>query len=561
MAFPSSTATRRAVFVVGPSSSGKTTLCDALAKDLKLESDLYVKEVARHVMKTQGFTRNDTHTYEMQAAIMLAQIQAEQDALSCKHARSDILFLSDRSAIDPIVYAATSGAPNADDIKQQLQHVLVRHNTLPLYKDSLFVLLHPVAEWIVDDGVRSLQDPLNYNAQLCNILAELGIQFIEITSTLKELKDRLTEVRAMSNPIPSSQRAIFIVGPSSCGKTTLCHALAADLQLEPELYIQEMARVVMRTQGFTRDDIPAYAMQKAIMIAQLHAEKDAFRHRDANASILFLSDRSAIDPAVYAATSGSEEAEEISERLLRTPALQDNLPFYRRSLFVVLHAVPEWLVDDGIRSLKDPTNFKTHFCDLLTTLDIPYIEITPDVRDIRERVAIVKAHLRPKQHNLPEQSPSHTIARYRWRLEMEDDVKQYVMILAAYDGRGTTLLSHSSTPDVAARDCVAGTQFDSGTGWAISGAETHTPLLTPRFPTGRILSPPYLRYLFSQQGPVLYYFSLHYNRRVLLAETYDNTNLTSTGRASANIRMLALAWSPRDPRLFLGIVQNHAHAQ
>ena len=132
---------------------------------------------------------------------------------------------------------------------------------------------------------------------------------------------------------PSSSRAVFVVGPSSCGKTTLCDALAQDLQLGPELYIEERARVVMRTQGFTRDDIPTYAMQRAIMLSQLRAEKDAFRHRDASASVLFLSDRSAVDPVVYAATSGSDDASEISERLMRTPALQDNLPFYRRSLF------------------------------------------------------------------------------------------------------------------------------------------------------------------------------------------------------------------------------------
>ena len=103
-----------------------------------------------------------------------------------------------------------------------------------------------------------------------------------------------------------SQPAIFIVGPSSCGKTTLCNALADDLQLKPELYIQEMARVVMAGQGFTRDDIHTYAMQNAIMNAQLRAEKEAVRHQDAKLGVLFLSDRSAVDPVIYAATCGTE---------------------------------------------------------------------------------------------------------------------------------------------------------------------------------------------------------------------------------------------------------------
>lgn len=133
----------------------------------------------------------------------------------------------------------------------------------------------------------------------------------------------------------SSQRAIFVVGPSSCGKTTLCDALAEDLQLAPELYIQERARIVMKTQGFTRDDIPTYEMQNAIMISQLQAEKDASRHSDPRSSVLFLSDRSAIDPVIYAATSGSEGAEDMSTRLRRAPSLQEHIPFYRRSLFGV----------------------------------------------------------------------------------------------------------------------------------------------------------------------------------------------------------------------------------
>lgn len=129
------------------------------------------------------------------------------------------------------------------------------------------------------------------------------------------------------------QPALFVVGPSSCGKTTLCNALADDLQLKPGQFIEERARVVMRTQGFTRDDIPTYAMQNAILVAQLKAEKDASRHADTRNGILFLSDRSAIDPVIYAATSGWQDSERISERLLRTPALQENIAFYRRSLF------------------------------------------------------------------------------------------------------------------------------------------------------------------------------------------------------------------------------------
>lgn len=114
---------------------------------------------------------------------------------------------------------------------------------------------------------------------------------------------------------------------------------------------------------------------------------------------------------------------------------------------VVLHAVPEWRVDDGIRSLKDPTNFNTRFCDLLKELGIPYVEIPPSVRDIWERVSHVKAHLCSKyaqyllnvvclhstsrrQHEVHEQSLTYDVPRYRWRIDTEEDMGQYVMITA-----------------------------------------------------------------------------------------------------------------------------------
>lgn len=92
-------------------------------------------------MRTHGFTRNDTHTYVMQEAIMLAQLQAEQTALdyaSDGHERGDLLLLSDRSAIDPIVYAATASIPNATDTKERLLHIPSFQENLHFYRKSLF---------------------------------------------------------------------------------------------------------------------------------------------------------------------------------------------------------------------------------------------------------------------------------------------------------------------------------------------------------------------------------------------------------------------------------------
>ena len=99
---------------------------------------MYVREVARSVMKTQGFTRNDTGTYEMQAAIMHAQLQAEVEVL--RHAgavANDVVLLSDRSAIDPIVYASTAKTV-AEGTRSRLLLDQDFQAVLPVYRRSLF---------------------------------------------------------------------------------------------------------------------------------------------------------------------------------------------------------------------------------------------------------------------------------------------------------------------------------------------------------------------------------------------------------------------------------------
>ncbi|KAI0359483.1 hypothetical protein OH77DRAFT_1395516 [Trametes cingulata] len=186
-----------AIFVLGPSSSGKTTLCDALARRLQLQPSQYIKEVARTVMKTHGFTRHDTDTYEMQHAIMTAQLVAEKRAAAAiaagegGNSTKTPLILSDRSAIDPIVYARTSNEPGARDRSQRLLDDPALQEMLPAYRSSLFVVLKPVAEWFEDDGVRSLEDPWKYNETLFRTLEELGIPYVTIGEETKDISARV----------------------------------------------------------------------------------------------------------------------------------------------------------------------------------------------------------------------------------------------------------------------------------------------------------------------------------------------------------------------------------
>src|SRR5258706_16092250 len=108
------------IYVVGPSSTGKTTLCGALSKHILAESQLQsprsdgrgvllysISEVARKVMRERQFTRVDVGTLEMQQAILEAQVKTERDAMT-SFASSDPtkekVLLTDRCALDALVY-------------------------------------------------------------------------------------------------------------------------------------------------------------------------------------------------------------------------------------------------------------------------------------------------------------------------------------------------------------------------------------------------------------------------------------------------------------------------
>lgn len=128
--------------------------------------------------------------------------------------------------------------------------------------------------------------------------------------------------------------SVFVVGPSSSGKTTLCDALAEKLQLAPNRHVKEVARKVMTEHGFSRHTVKTYEMQHTIMQAQCKAEQEVLKlGPNDKGQLMMLGDRSAIDPIVYAATSGVAEAAQMCQRLLLEPSIQSTLPFYRKALF------------------------------------------------------------------------------------------------------------------------------------------------------------------------------------------------------------------------------------
>ncbi|KAJ6529217.1 AAA domain-containing protein [Mycena capillaripes] len=178
---------------------------------------------------------------------------------------------------------------------------------------------------------------------------------------------------------------IYVVGPSSTGKTTLCKALAKRLGLSGTQFITEVARRVIKGLGLGRDHIGMLEMQRAIMLAHLEKERE-----NANGSAQ-LCDRSAVDPIVYAifTAANQEEAETRKQALVGLPEFQSALPQYRKSLFVLLTPVKEWVVDDGFRHVGDETKILAIFRDTLSELGIAYREIGPDMRFLPERMSFV----------------------------------------------------------------------------------------------------------------------------------------------------------------------------
>ncbi|KAE9396456.1 hypothetical protein BT96DRAFT_860948 [Gymnopus androsaceus JB14] len=191
----------KAIYIVGPSSTGKTTLCNALAAQLGLPFDMHITEVARTVMKEQGFTRADVHSLAMQHAIVKAQaardLEARQKSVAEYSALGRPVLLSDRSAVDAVVYSALSELTAKSGNTKFLVSSPDFQNVLSFYSSSssTFVLLRPIRDWLVDDGVRSLDDGEHCYDMFVKILKELGIRFIELGQDCRWLEERVAFIR------------------------------------------------------------------------------------------------------------------------------------------------------------------------------------------------------------------------------------------------------------------------------------------------------------------------------------------------------------------------------
>jgi predicted ATPase len=186
--------------------------------------------------------------------------------------------------------------------------------------------------------------------------------------------------------------SIYIIGAQCTGKTTLVedlrsHIVQHQVGLHSRLHtITEVARSVLRDHDFTREDLAkpdrAMKLQRLILDAQLKAEN----HTEGT----ILSDRSGLDPLVYAAKCGPPGG---LASIMASPTWETLKGRMRRSLVILCPPRADWLYDDGIRLMAEDWDDweDTHrvFQKLLGDCHIRYHLIPDSISSPSDRVKFV----------------------------------------------------------------------------------------------------------------------------------------------------------------------------
>ncbi|KAM0465644.1 hypothetical protein ACHAPV_001699 [Trichoderma viride] len=187
------------IYIIGAQCTGKTSLVNALENAFQespgTTPPAVVKEVARSVLKIHGFTAKDITSdpgrcLQLQTLILEAQFNTEREAL-VKHG----WIISDRSGMDPIIYASRH-------IGNEAVKVMVSSDYWKELRDrmsqSLVFVCETVEAWLVSDGVRlmprDLQDWAEYDEEFCRMLDSAEIQYQMIPRSMQNLEDRVAHV-------------------------------------------------------------------------------------------------------------------------------------------------------------------------------------------------------------------------------------------------------------------------------------------------------------------------------------------------------------------------------
>ncbi|KAF2140419.1 uncharacterized protein K452DRAFT_335572 [Aplosporella prunicola CBS 121167] len=206
------------IYLTGAHCSGKTTLLQALQThfltQIHTKQPTIINEVVRPVMRAHAFTAADVKDESkgpiLQRATLAAQFVAEQ---RCNYNDKDkgegetTWFISDRSGLDPIVYAQTYvGSAAAAALQESFEWGVLRENM----RGALVVLYEAGnADWVSADEVRVKYETVEEWEALhrcfVKMLGEQGIAFVVLPKETVDLGERVRfVVEAMEARMKSS---------------------------------------------------------------------------------------------------------------------------------------------------------------------------------------------------------------------------------------------------------------------------------------------------------------------------------------------------------------------
>ncbi|KAL7806557.1 AAA domain-containing protein [Trichoderma aethiopicum] len=189
----------RNIYIIGAQCTGKTSLVNALeasfADRFTTTPPAIVREVARSVLKTHGFTASDITSdpgrcLQLQSLILEAQLSSERKALA-----RNTWIISDRSGLDPIIYASRHVGDEAAKVLISSDHWRELRERM---SQSLVFVCETVEAWLVSDGVRlmprDVEDWMEYDREFCRMLEAERIGYQMMPRSVEKLEDRVAFV-------------------------------------------------------------------------------------------------------------------------------------------------------------------------------------------------------------------------------------------------------------------------------------------------------------------------------------------------------------------------------
>ena len=185
----------RNIFIIGPHCTGKTTLVLKLEEimssdDISASRPAIIHEVVRHVMNTESFSVDDFGTerwIQLQQCTLTTQADTEEQL-------QDRWFISDRSILDPIVYAQLRGNSLGD-----LRETETFRASVKRMQDGLVILCEAGRRaWLSSDSVRTSFDNVRQweamTEQFKTLLAEECIPYCVLPCVFASIEERVNFV-------------------------------------------------------------------------------------------------------------------------------------------------------------------------------------------------------------------------------------------------------------------------------------------------------------------------------------------------------------------------------